>query len=290
MAQCCAVIITLTSLWDIMSLYDHEFQDKRKSWSLICPPTPSLSVWATPSHVLLQGSEATLHCEVSGPDPQAQAQWTKPDGNTLGSGLAQLKPVSSSDAGTWKCSFSSGKETYNRNLDVTVKGEHVTSARATVKKKRTNIRSPYSIMWRSLCWLPVPTPTTPPPPTNRGGSKGVNNPSGNGGAYSCDYSCVSAVWAHPWLRHFLYRHVSLSILSCRHCLFSSRWYWPAYTPSWIGGAGAHLVVVGCDRSRLPGRGRPVDPRHLLLQEEQEKESEHKEIIRGNLCGLCCRFR
>lgn len=110
---------------------------------------PSLSVWASPSRVLQQGSEATLHCEVKGPNPETQVQWTKPDGSahTEGSGSVHLKSVSSSDAGTWKCSFSNGGQTaHSESLGITVKGEHVTSvARATIKKQ-TNICSPYCIM------------------------------------------------------------------------------------------------------------------------------------------------
>lgn len=121
-----------------MSLYDHEFQNKRKSWFLICSPTPSLSVSAEPQ-VPQQGKEATLRCEVNGPNPVTQVQWTKPDGSAHtegpGSGSAHLKSVSSSDKGTWKCSFSFGGETYNQDLYVTVEGEHVTSARATIKKQ-----------------------------------------------------------------------------------------------------------------------------------------------------------
>lgn len=42
--------------------------------------------------------------------------------------------------------------------------------------------------------------------------------------------------------------------------------------------------VGCDWSRLPGRGRPVDPRHLLVQEEQEKESEQRKSSVGIFAG------
>lgn len=106
---------------------------------MIMNSTPSLSVWASPSHDLQQGNEATLHCEVNGPDQQTQVQWIKPDGSahTEPSGLVQLKSVSISDAGTWKCSFSYGGETYNQNLDITVKGEHVTSTRARTIKKQT---------------------------------------------------------------------------------------------------------------------------------------------------------
>lgn len=106
--------------------------------ALICSPTPSLSVRASPSQVLEQGSEATLHCEVNGPNPETQVHWIKPDGNTHteGSGSVHLKSVSSSDAGTWKCTFSDGGQMHSESLDITVKSEHVTSARATIKKTK----------------------------------------------------------------------------------------------------------------------------------------------------------
>lgn len=148
---------------------------------------------------------------------------------------------------------------------------------------------PPSIMSYSLFWLSVPTPTTRPPPI-QGDTQDVNNPPGNGGAYSCDYSCVSAVWAHPWLRHFLRERViiypllsSLSvfnqlalaslllILLCCRCWGST------------GGCGLRLESAAWSWSSCWSLS-------FAYSGGTGERKWAKEIIWGNLCGLRCRFR
>ncbi|XP_068426667.1 sialoadhesin-like [Clinocottus analis] len=78
-----------------------------------------VSVRASPSAELQQGSEATLHCEVKGLDGDSRVSWTRPDGSPHS---GSLKSVTRSDAGTWHCRFTQDGGRYNQSLAVKVQG------------------------------------------------------------------------------------------------------------------------------------------------------------------------
>ncbi len=88
----------------------------------------SVSVSAGSSGVFKLGGEGTLQCLVTGLSPGTEVTWERPDGSKRGSSTTvQLNPVASSDAGTWKCSFSHGGETYHESLEIKVKGRTLAS-------------------------------------------------------------------------------------------------------------------------------------------------------------------
>ncbi|XP_010733308.2 T-cell surface glycoprotein CD4 [Larimichthys crocea] len=76
-----------------------------------------VSVSTNPSGDLHLGSEVALTCQVSGLDTAPAVHWKGPDGK-LNSG--SLKSVARSDAGTWKCEFSHGGQTYSESIDIKV--------------------------------------------------------------------------------------------------------------------------------------------------------------------------
>ncbi|XP_056301132.1 T-cell surface glycoprotein CD4-like [Pseudoliparis swirei] len=75
------------------------------------------SVWASPSADLQLGSEATLHCKVSGLDRDSTVRWTSPAGSPHS---GWLESVRRSDAGTWQCVFSQDGGVYSQNLAIEV--------------------------------------------------------------------------------------------------------------------------------------------------------------------------
>ncbi|TNN54526.1 hypothetical protein EYF80_035229 [Liparis tanakae] len=77
------------------------------------------SVWASPTADLQLGSEATLHCQVSGLDRDSAVSWTSPDGSPHS---GRLESVRRSDAGTWQCVFSIDGGVYSQNLAIEVQG------------------------------------------------------------------------------------------------------------------------------------------------------------------------
>ncbi|XP_051262117.1 CD4-2 molecule, tandem duplicate 2 [Dicentrarchus labrax] len=76
-----------------------------------------VSVSASPSGSLQVGSEATLQCQVKGLDSQPEVQWRRPD-KSAHSG--SLKPVASSDAGTWQCTISHDGTIHTEDLEIKV--------------------------------------------------------------------------------------------------------------------------------------------------------------------------
>lgn len=83
-----------------------------------------MSVSTNPSGDLHLGSEVALTCQVSGLDTAPAVHWKGPDGK-LNSG--SLKSVARSDAGTWKCEFSHGGQTYSESIDIKVTGRTLAS-------------------------------------------------------------------------------------------------------------------------------------------------------------------
>ncbi len=64
----------------------------------------SLSVFAKPGPVLLQSSDAELHCDITG-DPNTEVQWMRPNGEKYNekNRVINLKSVTSKEAGQWTC-------------------------------------------------------------------------------------------------------------------------------------------------------------------------------------------
>ncbi|XP_074509365.1 CD4-2 molecule, tandem duplicate 1 [Sebastes fasciatus] len=80
-----------------------------------------VSVSASPSAELQPGSKATLKCHVIGLDTGHTVQWKRPDGNShSGSPTVELNPVTLSDNGTWKCTFSQDGGTFHEDLVIKV--------------------------------------------------------------------------------------------------------------------------------------------------------------------------
>ncbi|XP_018527774.1 uncharacterized protein LOC108880658 [Lates calcarifer] len=79
------------------------------------------SVSVSPPAELKVGSNATLLCEIEGlnPDSVKTVQWIGVDKNVR-SRTAQLENVALTDAGTWKCQFSHGGETFSTQLEIKV--------------------------------------------------------------------------------------------------------------------------------------------------------------------------
>ncbi len=69
----------------------------------------SLSVFAKPGPVLVQSSNAELHCEITG-SPDTKIQWQGPGGqeNNMGNQVFHLKSVTSKEAGQWTCLVNDG--------------------------------------------------------------------------------------------------------------------------------------------------------------------------------------
>uniref|UniRef100_A0A8C5NCG6 T-cell surface glycoprotein CD4-like n=1 Tax=Gouania willdenowi TaxID=441366 RepID=A0A8C5NCG6_GOUWI len=82
-----------------------------------------VSVSVTPSGVLQLGSEAILHCGVTGLTPGSMVQWKGPAGRgPSASPTVQLKPVAAMDGGIWQCTFSCGPEIFSENVTIQVDG------------------------------------------------------------------------------------------------------------------------------------------------------------------------
>ncbi|XP_028326700.1 T-cell surface glycoprotein CD4-like isoform X2 [Gouania willdenowi] len=80
-----------------------------------------VSVSVTPSGVLQLGSEAILHCGVTGLTPGSMVQWKGPAGRgPSASPTVQLKPVAAMDGGIWQCTFSCGPEIFSENVTIQV--------------------------------------------------------------------------------------------------------------------------------------------------------------------------
>lgn len=64
----------------------------------------SLSVFAKPGPVLVQSSDAELHCEITG-SPDTEVQWLRPSGQkyNMKKQVIHLKSVTSNEAGQWMC-------------------------------------------------------------------------------------------------------------------------------------------------------------------------------------------
>ncbi len=64
----------------------------------------SLSVFAKPGPVLLQSSDAELHCDITG-DPKTEVQWMRPNGEKYNKNnqVIHLKTVTSEESGQWTC-------------------------------------------------------------------------------------------------------------------------------------------------------------------------------------------
>ncbi|XP_071372700.1 leukocyte immunoglobulin-like receptor subfamily B member 1 [Centroberyx affinis] len=86
-----------------------------------------VTVSVSPSADLQLGGEATLQCQVKGPDPEFTVEWEKPDGGSGVPSPVHLNPVANTDAGTWRCKFSWHGEPYEETLDVKVKEPEPTS-------------------------------------------------------------------------------------------------------------------------------------------------------------------
>lgn len=69
----------------------------------------SLSVFAKPGPVLVQSSEAELHCDITG-DPDTEVQWLRPSGQkySMKKQAIHLKHVTSNEAGQWTCLVNDG--------------------------------------------------------------------------------------------------------------------------------------------------------------------------------------
>ncbi|XP_059195093.1 CD4-2 molecule, tandem duplicate 2 [Centropristis striata] len=79
-----------------------------------------VSVSASPSTEIQQGSEATLLCQVKGLKPGSTVKWKRPGGTDSGSETVQLKPVAQSDAGVWTCLVSHDGVSHSERLEIKV--------------------------------------------------------------------------------------------------------------------------------------------------------------------------
>lgn len=81
----------------------------------------SLSVFAKPGPVLVQSSDAELHCDITG-NSNTQVQWLRPPNgqkHNEKSQVIQLKSVTSKDAGQWTCQV---KDALKLSVTLTVVG------------------------------------------------------------------------------------------------------------------------------------------------------------------------
>ena len=89
-----------------------------------------MSVWASPSGDLEQGSNVTLMCQVKSLKKDPQVEWKNPAGNKHpGSNSITLNPVELSHNGDWMCTFSHAGKPYNDTLIITVKGRTLASTK-----------------------------------------------------------------------------------------------------------------------------------------------------------------
>lgn len=98
-----------------------------------------------PSPLLQLGSEATLQCRVKGQNQDCLVKWNRPDGQPASSEEIQLKPVSTSDGGTWQCVVTCGLKKFTENVTITVKEP---TASATLKPHSSE--APYSAVTESV--------------------------------------------------------------------------------------------------------------------------------------------
>ncbi|KAK9960758.1 hypothetical protein ABG768_008593 [Culter alburnus] len=87
----------------------------------------SVSVFAKPGPVLVQSSDAELHCDITG-HPNTEVQWLSPSNDKKDDKkqVIHLKSVSSNDDGQWTCLI---KDDLNFSLKLTVVGLQTTAVK-----------------------------------------------------------------------------------------------------------------------------------------------------------------
>uniref|UniRef100_A0A3P9K550 Ig-like domain-containing protein n=1 Tax=Oryzias latipes TaxID=8090 RepID=A0A3P9K550_ORYLA len=79
-----------------------------------------VSVDASPSDALQEGSEAWVQCEVHSSDQSSTVKWLMPDGSPIHDKRVSLKPVKASHGGTWTCEVKAAGQSFTTSLTITV--------------------------------------------------------------------------------------------------------------------------------------------------------------------------
>ncbi|XP_059364603.1 cell adhesion molecule DSCAM-like, partial [Carassius carassius] len=85
-----------------------------------------VSVFAKPGPVLVQSSDAELHCDITG-NTDTEVKWLRPPNHEIYNGknqIIRLKSVISKDAGQWTCQV---KDALNLSVTLTVVGNQTTA-------------------------------------------------------------------------------------------------------------------------------------------------------------------